>query len=230
MTVKTKTTRTKAPAAKAVAKAPAKAATASVKAVASKAVKTETTKPETSRTAEPVANATPDVEMFKMPEFNFGDMKMFDFSKFEMPKFDMSQFDISKFDVSNLEVPAAYRDLTEKALEQTKEGYAKAKAAAEDAVDVVEETLETARDTALEAQMKTVDNAKANTDAVYDFWKDMFSVKSASEAIELQTSFGRQQFEMLSSQSKDLQELASKAVTAATKPSKEAFEKAMKAA
>lgn len=157
----------------------------------------------------------PDFEAFKIPEFSFGDAKM---------------FDVSKFDVANMEMPTMVRDMAEKAVSQSKDGYAKVKAAAEESIDVVEETLETVRESALEVQQKTVDNAKANTDAVYDFFKDMFSVKSVSEAVELQTSFARQQFEMLSAQSKDISELTGKAVTETFKPAKDAAEKVMKAA
>ncbi len=163
----------------------------------------------------PIIPGMPGFEAFKMSEIPFANS---------------SFFDMSKFDSTKIEVPAMVRDMAEKAVSQTKDGYAKAKAAAEESIDVVEETLETVRETALEVQHKAMDNAKANTDAAYDFFKDMFGVKSVSEAVELQTSFARQQFEMLSSQSKDLSSLAGKAVTESFKPAKQAADKAMKAA
>lgn len=166
-----------------------------------------------------------DFEAFKIPEFNFEAFKMFD-----MNQFDFAKFDMSKFDFGTAEVPAAYRDFAEKALAQAKEAYAKVKDGAEQSVDLVEDSLEAARDNALDVQMKGMDNAKANTDALYDFWKDMLSVKSVSEAVELQTSFARQQYEMLTSQGKDLQEASTKAVTETFKPVKDAAEKAFKAA
>lgn len=157
----------------------------------------------------------PDFEAFKIPELSFGDAKM---------------FDMAKFDVANMEVPTMVRDMAEKAVSQSKDGYAKAKAAAEDSIDVVEETLETVRESTMEVQQKAVDNAKASTDAVYDFFKDMFSVKSVAEAVELQTSFARQQFEMMSAQSKDFSEMTEKAMTETFQPAKDAAEKVMKAA
>lgn len=163
----------------------------------------------------PIIPGMPGFEAFKMSEIPFANTNF---------------FDMSKFDSTKIEVPAMVRDMAEKAVSQTKDGYAKAKAAAEESIDVVEETLETVRETALEVQHKAMDNAKANTDAAYDFFKDMFGVKSVSEAVELQTSFARQQFEMLSSQSKDLSSLAGKAVTESFKPAKQAADKAMKAA
>lgn len=169
----------------------------------------------TETTTAPIIPGMPGFDAFKVPEIPFANADM---------------FDLSKFDASNLEVPAMVRDMAEKAVSQTKDGYAKAKAAAEDSIDVVEETLETVRESTLEVQQKAMDNAKANTDAAYDFFKDMFSVKSVSEAVELQTSFARQQFEMLSSQSKDLSTLTGKALTETFKPAKQAAEKVMKAA
>jgi phasin len=200
-TPKAKTTRTRA-ASKPAESAPAEAA---------EAVEAATTETATA----PIIPGMPGFEAFKMSEIPFANTNF---------------FDMSKFDSTKIEVPAMVRDMAEKAVSQTKDGYAKAKAAAEESIDVVEETLETVRETALEVQHKAMDNAKANTDAAYDFFKDMFGVKSVSEAVELQTSFARQQFEMLSSQSKDLSSLAGKAVTESFKPAKQAADKAMKAA
>lgn len=200
-TPKAKTTRTRA-ASKPAESAPAEAA---------EAVEAATTETATA----PIIPGMPGFEAFKMSEIPFANTNF---------------FDMSKFDSKKIEVPAMVRDMAEKAVSQTKDGYAKAKAAAEESIDVVEETLETVRETALEVQHKAMDNAKANTDAAYDFFKDMFGVKSVSEAVELQTSFARQQFEMLSSQSKDLSSLAGKAVTESFKPAKQAADKAMKAA
>lgn len=200
-TPKAKTTRTRA-ASKPAESAPVEAA---------EAVEAATTETATA----PIIPGMPGFEAFKMSEIPFANTNF---------------FDMSKFDSTKIEVPAMVRDMAEKAVSQTKDGYAKAKAAAEESIDVVEETLETVRETALEVQHKAMDNAKANTDAAYDFFKDMFGVKSVSEAVELQTSFARQQFEMLSSQSKDLSSLAGKAVTESFKPAKQAADKAMKAA
>ncbi len=173
----------------------------------------ETVKTET--TTAPIIPGMPGFDAFKVPEIPFANASM---------------FDMSKFDTAKMEVPAMVRDMAEKAVSQTKDGYAKAKAAAEESIDVVEETLETVRETALEVQHKAMDSAKANTDAAYDFFKDLFSVKSVSEAVELQTSFARQQFEMLSAQSNDMSSLAGKAMTETFKPAKQAAEKVMKAA
>lgn len=190
-----------------------KAKTTRARAASKPAEVTEAAK--TEETTAPVIPGMPGFDAFKVPEMPFANANM---------------FDLSKFDAANMEVPAMVRDMTEKAVSQSKDGYAKAKAAAEESIDVVEETLETVRETALEVQHKAMDNAKANTDAVYDFFKDMFGVKSVSEAVELQTSFARQLFEMLNAQSKDLSSLTGKAVTETFKPAKQAAEKVMKAA
>lgn len=169
----------------------------------------------TAATTTPIIPGMPGFEAFKVPEMPFAGADM---------------FDMSKFDAASMEVPTMVRDMAEQAVSQTKDGYAKVKAAAEESIDVVEETLETVRETALEVQHKAMDNAKANTDAAYDFFKELFSVKSVSEAVELQTSFARQQFEMMSAQSKDLSSLTGKAMTETFSPAKQVAEKVMKAA
>jgi phasin len=142
----------------------------------------------------------------------------FAFPKFEMPKFEMP----------TAEVPAAFREMAEKSVEQAKAGYAKMKVAAEEATDLLEDTYETARAGALEYNTKSLEAAKVNTDATFSFAKELFAVKSIAEAVELQTTFARKQFETLTAQIKDLQETAKKVATETSAPVKAATEKAMK--
>ena len=56
----------------------------------------------------------------------------------------------------------------------------------------------------------------------------MMAAKTLAEAIELQSTFARQQFDSLSTQAKDMQEFATKLSTDVTAPVKEAFEKTFK--
>ncbi|MBO6620238.1 MAG: phasin family protein, partial [Muricauda sp.] len=56
----------------------------------------------------------------------------------------------------------------------------------------------------------------------------MIGVKSLSEVLELQTSFMRKSYEMMVEQAKDMQAASSKAAEDVAKPTKTAFEKAMK--
>jgi len=149
-------------------------------------------------------------------------------SAFEFPKFEIPKFELPKFELPTAEVPAAFRELAEKSVEQAKAGYAKLKAAAEEATDLLEETYETARAGALELNTKSLEAVKTNTDAAFGFAKELFAVKTLAEAVELQTSFARKQFEAVTAQIKELQETAKKVATDSSAPVKAATEKALK--
>ncbi|WP_321342686.1 phasin [Breoghania sp.] len=132
------------------------------------------------------------------------------------------------FSMPKMEVPAAVRELTEKGLHQSREAYEKFKSAAEEATDMIEDSYETTRQGVMDINLCALEAAKANTDATYDFMKSMFGVKSVSEAIELQTTFARSQFDALTKQTKDMQELSSKLASDLGEPVKDAFGKAFK--
>ncbi len=136
--------------------------------------------------------------------------------------------DFEAFAMPKMEVPAAFREATEKSIESARETYAKVKTAAEDATDLMEDTFETSRQGVVEFNHKAVDAAKVNADAAFTFIKDIMSVKTLAEAIELQSTFARQQFDSLSAQSKEMQELATKLGTDVSAPVKEAMEKTFK--
>ncbi|MTI43320.1 phasin [Roseibium hamelinense] len=136
--------------------------------------------------------------------------------------------DFEAFAMPKMEVPAAFREATEKSIEQAREAYAKVKNAAEDATDLMEDTFETSRQGLVEFNHKAVDAARSNADATFAFMKDIMAVKTLAEAIELQSSFTRQQFDALSTQTKDMQEFATKLGTDVTAPMKEAMEKSFK--
>ncbi|GAA0779181.1 phasin [Roseibium denhamense] len=136
--------------------------------------------------------------------------------------------DFEAFAMPKMEVPAMFRETTEKGIENAREAYSKMKTAAEDATDLMEDTFETSRQGVVEFNHKAVDAAKTNADAAFTFMKDIMSVKTLAEAIELQSTFARQQFDTLSAQSKEMHELATKLGTDVSAPVKEAMEKSFK--
>lgn len=136
--------------------------------------------------------------------------------------------DFEAFALPKMEIPAAFREATEQGIESAREAYAKVKTAAEDATDLMEDTFETSRQGVVEFNHKAVDAAKTNADATFTFIKDIMSVKTLAEAIELQSTFARQQFDALSAQTKEMQELATKLGTDVSAPVKEAMEKSFK--
>ncbi|WP_321335463.1 phasin [Breoghania sp.] len=132
------------------------------------------------------------------------------------------------FSMPKMEVPAAVREMTEKGLNQSREAYEKFKSAAEEATDMIEDSYEATRQGVMDINLCAIEAAKANTDATYDFMKSLFGVKSVSEAIELHTTFARSQFDALTKQTKDMQELSTKLASDLGEPVKDAFGKAFK--
>jgi phasin len=134
------------------------------------------------------------------------------------------------FSLPNFEVPEMFRSFAEQGMTQTREAYARIKSAAEDATDMLEDSMETTREGVREAQFKALEIAKANTDAAFDLFKQLLTTKSVADAVQLQTSFARERFEALVDYSKDVQATITKVGTEASKPAKAIFDKAMSAA
>ena len=133
------------------------------------------------------------------------------------------------FPMNTAEMPEAFRDMAEKSVAQARESYAKFKAAAEDATDMLEVSFETARANTMDLSAASIDAMKANVDASFAFFKDFLSVKSVSEAVELQTAFARERFDATSAQAKDMQAKVTKMTEEASKPMKDAVAKSMEA-
>ncbi len=159
---------------------------------------------------------------FEFPKFEIPGLEL---PKFEMPKFDVPGVDFSA--LTQAEIPSVFREFAEKAVTQAKESFAKLKDAAEEATDAIEDTYETARAGLVELNGKSLDAAKANADAAYGFAKSLLAVKTFAEAIELQSTFVRQQFEAISAQAKELQEMAGKVASDTAKPAKDVLAKTM---
>jgi phasin len=134
------------------------------------------------------------------------------------------------FSLPNFEVPEMFRSFAEQGMTQTREAYARIKSAAEDATDMLEDSMETTREGVREAQFKALEIAKANTDAAFDLFKQLLTTKSVADAVQLQTSFARERFEAIVDYSKYVQATNTKVGTEASKPAKAIFDKAMSAA
>src|SRR5256714_6391758 len=124
---------------------------------------------------------------------------------FEMPKFELPNFELPK-----MEIPAAFREIAEKSVAQAKETYEKMKAAAEEATDVLEDTYATAAKGATDYNLKVIESARTNANAMFDYARELMGAKSLSDLVELSTAHARKQFEALSEQTKELTALAQK--------------------
>jgi phasin len=136
-------------------------------------------------------------------------------SAFDVPKFGMPNFEMPK-----IEVPAAFREFAEKGVSQAKENYEKMKAAAEEATDVLEGTYANATKGAADYGLKLIEATRVNTNAAFDFYTQLMTVKSYSDVIELSTAHARKQFEAVTAQTKDLAALAQKVATETAEPIK----------
>jgi phasin len=139
-------------------------------------------------------------------------------------------FTSAAFSYPTFEVPEIFRSFAEQGLNQTRDAYARMKTAAEDATDILEESIETARGTVRDAQFKALDLAKANADATFDLFRKLLTTTSVGDAMQLQTTFARERFEALVDYSKDVQAAVTKVSEQATKPAKAIFEKTVNAA
>src|SRR5262249_44567402 len=142
---------------------------------------------------------------------------------FEFPKFEMPNFEIP-----HMEIPAAFREFAEKSVSQAKETYERMKSAAEEATDVLEDTYATATKGASDYGLKVIEAARANTNSAFDFYSQLFAVKSYSELVELSTAHARKQFEAVTAQTKDLAALAQKVATETAEPVKDSVSKVFK--
>src|ERR1700739_3962624 len=131
------------------------------------------------------------------------------------PDYGMPKFEMPKFDLPTMEMPEALREMAEEGVERTKDAYAKAKVASEEAANLLENTYEAAAKRATDYNRKLIEIARANNRATFDYIDLLLGVRSSTEFIELSTAQMRKQFESMSAQNKELctfaQEMATEA-------------------
>jgi phasin len=135
----------------------------------------------------------------------------------------------SAFDsVIPMDVPVAMRDMAEQGVAQAKDAYAKMKVVADQTTELVEGTYASTFKGLSTLGQKSIETARANSNAAFDHAMAMFGVKTISDAIELQTAFMRKQSESMTAQAKEMGELVQKLAGDVTAPVKTTMEKAMK--
>jgi phasin len=89
---------------------------------------------------------------------------------------------------------------------------------AKQATKQFENTYSTAVDGIREYSLKVLEIARTNADTAFDYAKQIVSVKSPSEMIELSTAHARKQIETLTAQTKELTTLGQKVAAASGEP------------
>jgi phasin len=133
------------------------------------------------------------------------------------------------FEFPRFEFPLGYRELAEKGIAQAKQNYERAKTAAEETNELIESTYTTAMRGWSDYGLKMIEAMRVNSNAQFDFARDMLAVKSPSDMVELSSAHARKQFDAFSAQSKELASLAQKVSNDTAEPIKAGFNRALRA-
>lgn len=138
----------------------------------------------------------------------------------------LPKYEIPKFALPNMEMPEAFREIAEKGIAHAQDTCEKAKAAAEQATDLLQNAYTTAAKGATDYNLKVIEIARTNTGTALDHARDLLGVKSLPEFVELSTAHARKQFEAMTAQTKDLTEFVVKVTTEVAEPLKTGVTKA----
>jgi phasin len=129
-----------------------------------------------------------------------------------------SSYGLPNYEMPRMEMPAEFREMTDKGVAHARDTFEKAKVASEQAADLLANTYTTAANGATNYNLKVIEIARANTRAAFDCAHELLGVKSPSEFIELWTAHVRKQLEVVSVQNKELCALAQKVATETAGP------------
>jgi phasin len=147
---------------------------------------------------------------------------------FELPKFELPKFEFPKFDLPKMDVPEGMREVAEKGVAQTREVYEKAKATAEEATRIMEETNRAFGKALAEYNRTALEASRTNINAAFDWALALAKATSLNEVVEVSTAHMRTRFEAMGEQSKELAALAQKAANDTAEPIKSGFSEAFK--
>ena len=116
--------------------------------------------------------------------------------------------------------PNGFREIAEEGVARTKVNFDKAKAATEEATDLLKNGFTTAAKAARDYNLKIFEIAHVNINTAFDYAHEILRVNSISEFVDLSTAHARKQFETMTEQTKELTNLARKAATDVTEPLK----------
>ena len=106
-----------------------------------------------------------------------------------------------------------FKAYAETAVEQGRDAFAKAKTQLEDVQKAAEVNFDKLQAANNDFGMKAISAVRKSTELSLSHMESLFAVKSFAAFVELQTSFVRQQAEMMVEQTKMVQDAASKAAT-----------------
>jgi phasin len=116
------------------------------------------------------------------------------------------------------------RQLADTGLTQAREAYTALKGSTERLTGGMDRSSQAATEGMQAFGVTLLEAMQANADAAFGFIKAMTSVKSLSEAVELQTRHARTQFEAMTTQAKELTGIVNRTASAASEPVRKALD------
>ena len=129
--------------------------------------------------------------------------------------------EVPKYEASAGHAMSAFREMTEKGVNQAKDAYAKMRSAAEETTGVLENTYANASKGATDYGLRMLEIARANTNATFDFAAELLSARTLGQVVEISTAHMRKQIELATEQTKELAALAQQVATHTAEPMKD---------
>ena len=136
-----------------------------------------------------------------------------------MPEYHESE--APKYEASANQAMSAFREMTEKGVNQAKDAYAKMKTAAEETTGMLETTYANASKGAADCGFKMIEMARANCNSAFDFAAELLAARTLAQVVEISTSHTRKQIELATEQDKELAALAQQVATHTAEPMKD---------
>lgn len=132
------------------------------------------------------------------------------------------------FEFKAVEVPEIVRTAAEKSIENSRQAYDAMRDMSEEAVDVLEATIDTVRKGVIDMNSTNMDLLRAHADASMTFFKSIAEVRSVSEAMDLHVAFTRDRTDAMVEHSRAVTEQSKALAEDLSAPVKTAVEKNIK--
>jgi hypothetical protein len=116
------------------------------------------------------------------------------------------------------EAPSSFVDMFDKTLARSKDMHEKVATLMESSTEAFQEAFQCAHRGSSEYREKLLDIARQNANSAFDLARASFEVRSMPELLELTMNHHRRQFELATTQMKELSALTQKVVTETTDP------------
>src|ERR1700688_418006 len=116
-----------------------------------------------------------------------------------------------------------FRGLAEQRVVQARENCEKMKAASGEIADILRETYSTNAKGAADYGAKVIEISGVNTNSAFDFFTNLMETKSLSEVMKLSATQSRKNVAAVSTQNRELWELAQKVAADTAEPIKKSF-------